>query len=360
MKIKIHLIAVLFMMSTLSFAQIGIGTTSPDASAVLDMTSTTQGVLIPRMTTAQRTAIASPAIGLQVYDTDTNSVWIYNGADWVNGTGGPGKFIDGATSDIAFYDGRVGIGLNNFSTAHKLYVDGVKSDDAVNTAARINATYTGTGTSATTTAVGAVASNSGSGTIAEGIANQGILNNSAGGTITLGVGSWQRIENLGTMTQSVGMLSAINNSGTINQGYGQSVTIFNLDVADQVTDGRLSNLVYLNSGTITNAHGLYLDYLDFGGSATNSYALYITDRFNDGTNDNFAIYSNTSADSYFNGNIGAGITAPLRSVHINEAMRLEPQTTAPANGALGDMYAGTDGNLYFHDGNSWRQVQLAP
>lgn len=43
---------------------VGIGTTTPNASAALDVTSTTKGLLIPRMTTAQRTAIASPAAGL--------------------------------------------------------------------------------------------------------------------------------------------------------------------------------------------------------------------------------------------------------------------------------------------------------
>lgn len=40
---------------------VGIGTNTPDASSVLELQSTTQGVLVPRMTTAQRTAIAAPA-----------------------------------------------------------------------------------------------------------------------------------------------------------------------------------------------------------------------------------------------------------------------------------------------------------
>lgn len=53
-------------------AQVGIGTTNPDTSSELDVASTDGGVLIPRMTYAQKTAIASPATGLLVYDT-TNS-----------------------------------------------------------------------------------------------------------------------------------------------------------------------------------------------------------------------------------------------------------------------------------------------
>lgn len=55
----------------------------PHSSAILDVKSTTQGMLIPRMTTAERTAIESPATGLMVYDLNTASFWYYDGA-WRN------------------------------------------------------------------------------------------------------------------------------------------------------------------------------------------------------------------------------------------------------------------------------------
>ena len=57
---------------TCSFAQVGIGTITPDASTVLDISSTTQGLLIPRMTTAEREAIINPANGLLITNTDTD------------------------------------------------------------------------------------------------------------------------------------------------------------------------------------------------------------------------------------------------------------------------------------------------
>jgi len=72
---------------TTVFSQnVGINTTgaTPDASAILDVVSTTSGVLIPRMTAAQVGAIVSPATGLMVYVTDLpEGFYYYNGADWV-------------------------------------------------------------------------------------------------------------------------------------------------------------------------------------------------------------------------------------------------------------------------------------
>lgn len=53
-----------------------------DGKAMLDIKSTTKGVLIPRMTTAQRTVIASPPSGLMVYDTDIKAFYYYDNSDW--------------------------------------------------------------------------------------------------------------------------------------------------------------------------------------------------------------------------------------------------------------------------------------
>ncbi|HLP56684.1 MAG TPA: hypothetical protein VK151_16725 [Fluviicola sp.] len=64
---------------------VGINATgaAPAASAMLDISSTNSGLLIPRMTTAQRTAIAAPATGLLVYDTNLSSFYYYDGTQWV-------------------------------------------------------------------------------------------------------------------------------------------------------------------------------------------------------------------------------------------------------------------------------------
>jgi hypothetical protein len=66
-----------------STGNVGIGTTSPNNSALLDLTSTTMGLLIPRVTATQMNAIASPATGLLVYNTTANTFYYYNGTAWV-------------------------------------------------------------------------------------------------------------------------------------------------------------------------------------------------------------------------------------------------------------------------------------
>jgi hypothetical protein len=77
---KVLQACLLFFMiiTTNMFSQVGIGTVTPDPSSVLDISSTTQGMLAPRMTTAQRTAITSPANGLMVYDTDIKALQYYD------------------------------------------------------------------------------------------------------------------------------------------------------------------------------------------------------------------------------------------------------------------------------------------
>lgn len=64
---------------------VGIGTTTPNASALLDLSSTTQGVLIPRMTASQRNAIPSPTTGLLIFQTDASTgFYYYNGSSWMS------------------------------------------------------------------------------------------------------------------------------------------------------------------------------------------------------------------------------------------------------------------------------------
>ena len=77
--IKIHTDNDSWIDSTGSF---GFNTMTPDASAVIDLTSTTKGFLPPRMTTTERDAISTPAEGLVIYNTTTQVLNFYNGSSW--------------------------------------------------------------------------------------------------------------------------------------------------------------------------------------------------------------------------------------------------------------------------------------
>ncbi len=88
MRKSIFKLLILLSTTTFTYAQIGIGTSSPDASAKLEISSSTKGFLPPRMTTAQRNAITSPpAEGLMIWNTTNNQLEIYNGSLWVNQNG---------------------------------------------------------------------------------------------------------------------------------------------------------------------------------------------------------------------------------------------------------------------------------
>jgi hypothetical protein len=86
-----------------------------DPSAMLDVKSNSKGMLVPRMTTAQRTGIPSPAAGLLVYDTDSNNFWFYNGVGWTQlttGGSGAGPWATNGNNISNTNTGRVGIGTN--------------------------------------------------------------------------------------------------------------------------------------------------------------------------------------------------------------------------------------------------------
>jgi len=131
----------------LSFSQnVGIGTLTPNTSAQLDITSTTKGLLTPRMISGERTAIASPATGLIVYQTDGTAglymntgtpaapVWVYmftSGSGAVTGSGIATRvaFWNGASSlssnSNLYWDntnGRLGVG--NTSPSAKVHLGG--------------------------------------------------------------------------------------------------------------------------------------------------------------------------------------------------------------------------------------------
>jgi len=85
MKKTMLFFTLLLFVSNSILAQVGINTDNsvPDASAMLDVKSTTRGLLIPRMTASERDAIGTPATGLTVFVTDDNAFYYFDGTTWV-------------------------------------------------------------------------------------------------------------------------------------------------------------------------------------------------------------------------------------------------------------------------------------
>jgi hypothetical protein len=105
-------------------------------SAALDIKSTTQGILLPRLTSTQRTNISNAANGLLVFDTDTQTFWFRQNGAWVNlvgGGGGAGVGWQQSGANIGNTNsGNVGVGTG--SPGAKLTVQGSTSTAGSNTA----------------------------------------------------------------------------------------------------------------------------------------------------------------------------------------------------------------------------------
>ncbi|MFI1770629.1 hypothetical protein [Thalassobellus citreus] len=87
---KYTLVLFVLLISLSGYSQVGIGTETPDGSSVLDVTSTTQGFLPPRMAYNDMVGILTPAEGLIVYclDCDPKGLYFYDGTDYLNTTTG--------------------------------------------------------------------------------------------------------------------------------------------------------------------------------------------------------------------------------------------------------------------------------
>jgi hypothetical protein len=111
--IALRQISIVFFLtiSIAVFSQgIGIGTEIPDSSAVLDITSTEKGILVPRMTTAQRLMIGTPALGLMVFDNTTSTFWYHDTEGW---TELKSRWVQNGNNIYSDNSGNVGIGVNN-------------------------------------------------------------------------------------------------------------------------------------------------------------------------------------------------------------------------------------------------------
>lgn len=312
------------------FAQVGIGTTSPNAKSALDIVSTNKGLLMPRMTTSERTAIFSASdmasAGMRVYDTTTKTFWYYDGTQWIEDAKNASEpWVDG-TNDLAAT-----------ATSDSIYFPrGLMSVGTSVNDAKIHASATRAEVDARRAMVGI-----------ETHWQSGNPNK---------FDSWNGFALMPTLP------NPYNSNQPSNEpfiGYGPQGKSFSIQ---QFIDGPF--------GEIKEARMLFLPtgQVGIGNSISTLFGVsYPTPpnaavRITNGTKNYDLLTLDVDKTNVVKvdklGNMGVGIATPLRKLHIKEAMRLEPQATAPTSGSLGDLYVNTNGKLFFHNGTAWREVSL--
>lgn len=127
MKRNLLIVAMMLIIAGIKAQNVGIGISVPNSSAALDISSVNKGLLIPRLNTAQRNAIVSPAKGLLTYDSSRNAFWYFNGIAWKEVSGNNYNadstlVIGQQTGSIASYN--LNGNINNYDSSGYLYDSG--------------------------------------------------------------------------------------------------------------------------------------------------------------------------------------------------------------------------------------------
>jgi len=191
---------------------ISSGAITPDASSILEMRTTTRGLLIPRMTITERDAISSPATGLMVYNTTTSKFNFYNGSSW-----------------IAFFSGSSGV--NSITgTTNRIAIGGTAADPTIDIAAGY------LGQSSITTL----------GTIGTGVWNSTLINPTFGGT---GVNNGSKTITVGgNLITSGAFGTTLTSTATTNVTLPTTGTLATLAGTETFTNKTISGA----SNTLTN------------------------------------------------------------------------------------------------------------
>lgn len=410
---KVILLPLLFCLTAISlFSQSNIQQptsinndgSAPAASAMLDVQATDRGVLVPRMTTLQRTAIASPATGLLVFDTNTNGFWFYNGTVWqaiVSGMTGTPSLIqdaDGNTrvlteknpdEDIIRFDlagtenmvlrknvsGITRLELPNFWGNHFIGQGAgtANTTGSDNTANGINALFSNiTGSYNTANGKGALFANTiGGANTATGsfalLFNTIGSGNTATGSSALFAnieGSWNTANGIGTLHDNTigswntangnGALSS-NTTGNYNTANGNYALHFNTTGDNNTANG--SNALRNNNGLWNTATGCFALSSNIAGSfntANGSNALYsnMIGSCNTANGDN-ALYSNTfgfsnvavGTNALFNNTVKSNLVAVGDSALYNNGLGATESWQAVNNTAVGSkaLFSNTTG-----------------
>lgn len=364
---------ILFLGLNNTFSQVGIGTTNPDPSSMLDVVSVTQGLLLPRMTFAERDAIASPATGLLVYCTNDNHFyvnkgtavspsWVMMSTQWLR-TG----------SDIWYSTGKVGIG------ATPVWLFDVAGDINFTGILRKNGTPVATGVSAVTATAPLLCT---------GGANPNISIPPANGTNSgyLSSADWNTFNNkqnaliLGNVTS--GDMAITGGSGAvIGPGLGLTINKGNLLSPDMIIAGGTNAVLggganmIIKKNNLTETTSSVLNILGGANSVLGtgtSIEVKQAGAFQPGylSSADWTTFNNkissqwiTSGPNiyYTPGSVGIGATAPATNLHISEnngdvnpSLQVEQMGTGDASMQFKQNFNSVSEGIHYTDNLSYK------
>jgi hypothetical protein len=335
-----------------SGGSIGIGTSSPASTAVFDITSTTKGFLLPRMTTGQRNAIVSPAAGLMIYQTDgTIGIYYYNAGWKAIASGGSGSGANTALSNLTTTAANADLlpgttnlrNLGNATFSWKdlhlrgdVFMDGTRVVSNAPGTASLNM-WVGTGSGS---AITSGQQNTGIGQNAlqhntTGYYNAAVGTNALSGNTTGYYNTAQGLSALtGNTTGSYNTVSGnfvmkTNTSGSYNTAFGSEAMFSNPSGSYNVAEGYQS--LYYNRSNYNTASGAYA----VNGTTTGSFnngngfaALYLntTGSYNSAEGA-YSLYSNVAGL----GNTGLGYFADVANSSLSNATAIGYNAVATAS-----------------------------
>ncbi len=370
---KLILIGIFCSIATLSVAQttkaktLQIGNSSTntmDASAALQIDDTARGFLQPRMTTALRTAIVNPARGLQVYDTDTNSNWFYNGTSWdtaasasssfysSNGTLTTARTVTQGTNTLAFSSSAT-TGTSHFTVdGTTLNVDAVNNRIGIGTATPIKTLEVlgeVKGTRLLAYGAGGINSN-----VAIGENSLANASNSGSNNLAIGFSSLQT-NSSGDNNVAVGAQAASSNTtGSNNVAFGRGALISNATGSSNVVLGALAGFNNADGSTATTINESIL-IGSFAAAQGNNQTNQIAIGSNVyGLGSNTVVLGNDSVTkTALKGNVGIGTTTPAAKLDVAGAIKVGYDTSSTYSAGM-IRFNTTSNKFEGYDGTGWK------
>ncbi len=236
-KISGCIFLLVFFQQTFAQNNVGIGTSTPHNSALLEVRSNDKGILIPRMTQAARFAIASPTNGLLVFDSSTHRLYQYQQGQWqymlTNSAWAQ------STTRNWTYNGSDSIGLNTAVPTERLDVNG-KIKSRANLQADINITASGD-LSANSVSTTGLLSADGGGQVAGNVTGFGDI-------ILTGIGSTMQLQDNNVKKAYLQIAGNDLRMGT-NSGNSTGKLILRMNGRDLIAIDRLANIEMLEDNT---------------------------------------------------------------------------------------------------------------